>query len=505
MDSGMMRSSQTVLVVDDQPDMLRWVRTPLERGGASVVTARSLEQALALCAAREIHVVLVDYRICGLDGSEVVRKFCSLNPYTQVILHAGYSDLVGDVPPQERSNDPEDLLKWVEVGLSTYAKLSARDTGPAEEEGGEGSAEPHFKALVVGQPEDLQWLVTWLAQAGVEVLTASDTAIALDQYVRERANVLIVGQELLSKRTRDLVRRIRILDPAIPVVAIYHGGDSTQRRQVLGSIVPHAVCDGTEPEQVVEAVESALHLTWRISRARADQDLRTLLMAKFSDDVRNAIHAIQGYAEILRDDSVPHVRDAVEGLSDAAGQALELVQKYLDLARLDCPGMVVRRELVPVDELLADLRLLARQRIGARPLRLATKVARSNTTVYTDGEKLGAVLAQLLENAVKFSRAGTIELDVNDGPDAAQFVVRDVGPGIGADELPALFDPFRQHPDMQETATPGQGLGLAIARRLTDLLGGSLSVGRGEQGGAVFTLSIPNARKLTEQADGAIH
>ena len=68
--------------------------------------------------------------------------------------------------------------------------------------------------------------------------------------------------------------------------------------------MPHAVCDGNEPEQVVEAVESALHLTWRISRARADQDLRTLLMAKFSDDVRNAIHAIQGYAEILRDDAV---------------------------------------------------------------------------------------------------------------------------------------------------------------------------------------------------------
>ena len=116
-----------------------------------------------------------------------------------------------------------------------------------------------------------------------------------------------------------------------------------------------------------------------------------------------------------------------------------------------------------------------------------------------------AVLAQLLENAVKFSRAGTIELDVNDGPDAAQFVVRDVGPGIGAEALPALFDPFRQHPEMQETSTPGQGLGLAIARRLTDLLGGSLSVGRGEQGGAVFTLSIPDARKLTEQAEGVIH
>jgi signal transduction histidine kinase len=455
-----------------------------------------------------VQVVLIDYRICGMSGNEVVRRFQSLNPHIQVILHGGYSDAVvgSDKPNVPRAEDPEDLLNWVEVGLNTYARLAAggNSHGEAGEEIEKG-AERAFKVLVLGQPEDLQWLVTWLERAGCGVLKASDASIALDQYVRERAHVLIVGQQLQDQRTRDLVRRIRILDPAIPVIAVYHDGDSSQRRQVLESIVPHAVCDGHEPEQVVEAVESALHLTWRTSRARADQDLRTLLMAKFSDDVRNAIHAIQGYAEILRDDSVPRVRNAVTGLSEAAGQALELVQKYLDLARLDCPGMVVRREVVPIDQLLADLRLLARQRIGDRPLRLATKVARSNTTLYTDGEKLGAVLTQLLENAVKFSRAGTIELDVNDGPDAAEFIVRDVGPGIGADELPGLFDPFRQHPDQEQTATPGMGLGLAIARRLTDLLGGSLSVGRGEQGGAVFTLSIPTAREAMSEAAGVLH
>ena len=475
-----------VLIVDDRPAILDFTRATLEAQGMRVRTANILESAITICDESDIHVVLIDYRLCPAGGDAAVRALRLMNPLTQVILHGGYGDVGAPVHPGI-TEGPYSLLQWVEVGLATYRRNAAAGASQQVADSGDSAT-----ILVVGDREAYPWLISWLESAGCRVLIAPDAADALDHYIRERAQVVIVMIHSADNAAGDLVRRIRVLDAAVPVIALCEG-DMDARREIADSMQPHAICEGNDSDRVSEAIESALNTSWRMDRVRADQDLRGLLLAKFSDDVRNAIVAIQGYAEILRDDSQPQVSRAVDGLSDAAGAALSLVQKYLTLAKLDAPGLVVHRERVSVDQLINDLRSFER-RDNRRPLRLAANVTLTDRSVYTDREKLGAVLAQLLDNFVQSNASGQVTLDVHESPHAAEFILRNPNCEVG-EPTPEPRSTAVGGVDLCSASLPDDGLGLAIAQRLTDLLGGSLTIDRGADGNSVFRLSIPHTKE----------
>ena len=464
-------NNETILIVDDRQDIVDFTRATLESQGLWVMSATNLEQAVAICEEDDIQVVLIDYRHCPDGGESAVASLRYPNPLTQVILHGGY----GDPAPASLANSvdgPDSLLQWVEVGLTTYRKAAAAQAARQSSESDESAT-----ILFFGEQDSFPWLTSWLEQAGCKVLISPEPTQALDYYIRERAQIIILAHGLGDERTSDLVRRIRVLDAAAPVIALCQE-DVEVRREVADSIQPHAICDGRDSDRVAEAIESALNTSWRMDRARADQDLRGLLLTKFSDDVRNAILAIQGYAEILREDSNTANR-TVEGLSKAADGALDLVQKYLDLARLDSPGLVVRHESVSIDQLIADLRT---SRQSKEPLDLSANITLSKRSMYTDGEKLSEVLSHLLENFVQATSSQQVALDIQEGPESAEFVLRNLGNGaptpLGA-------------PDSTEETSPN--LSLAIARKLTDLLGGSLTIQHSSDGASVFRLSIPFA------------
>ncbi len=474
-------TSAIVLIVDDRPSILDFARLTLEAQGMAVLTASNLDAAVAICEQDDVHVVLLDYRLCPRGGEQAVQEVRTMNPLTQVILHGGYGEPREDSHPGV-SEGPDSLLQWIEVGLATYRRNAS--TQASRQASGEDDT---ATILFVGDRDACPWLLSWLESAGCRVMISPDPSEALDHYIRERAQVVILPKNLTSDDTGNLVRRIRVLEPSVPFIALCEA-DVETRRRISDVMQPHAICDANDSDRVAEAIESALNTSWRMDRVRADQDLRGLLLAKFSDDVRNAILAIQGYAEILRDDSQPQVSRAVDGLSDAAGAALNLVQKYLDLARLDAPNMVVRRERVAIDQIVKDL-TNNDKRDQRRPLTLATNVDMSDRSIYTDGEKLSAALSQLLDNFAKSSVSGRVELDIKEAPQAAEFILR--SPGCEVSE------PIPEPPNASEVGNsltsdhPDDGLGLAIAQRLTDLLGGSLSIDHGTNGESIVRLSIP--------------
>ena len=109
---------------------------------------------------------------------------------------------------------------------------------------------------------------------------------------------------------------------------------------------------------------------------------------------------------------------------------------------------------------------------------------------------------QLLANATKFTLSGEIRLAVRLEPERTHFVVADSGPGIDPGELQGVFRPFRQLRDDTATSLPGQGVGLAIALRLSALVGASLTVNSEQNAGAIFTLSLPVGLSYRNDASG---
>lgn len=127
--SARRESGHSILVVDDQQEILVSVRTLLEREGHRVLTADSGERALEILGADDVHLLLVDYFMPRMNGEQLIRRIRSFDSLLQIILQTGYS---GEKPPRamlssldiqgyhDKANGPEQLLVWVDVGLKAY-------------------------------------------------------------------------------------------------------------------------------------------------------------------------------------------------------------------------------------------------------------------------------------------------------------------------------------------------------------------------------------------------
>lgn len=358
----------------------------------------------------------------------------------------------------------------------------------------EATATPTVLVAGVDGTEHLDATTAQLLHAGYRVLASGSADGSMELFVREGAQLVILDERIVAEHGRDLVHRLRTSCPALPIVLRSDALPAGHRRELVRALELNASYGSADdPDRVVDLVDGALALTRSLDRMRTEQEVRGLILAKLCHNLRSPLHVIQGYTEMLREDAeTTEVEELLARLAGATETALGLIHDYLDLARVDSPGLCsLQREKVELDDLVMDLLSFAGKEIGERPLRLMTTIPFVGGSLYTDREKLREILRQLLANAIKFTAKGEIRLNVRSGAAATDFVLEDCGQGIPKRDAPILFTPFRQRADEQVANVPGAGVGLAIAQRLSTLIGASLTAQRREQGGSVFTLRVP--------------
>jgi signal transduction histidine kinase len=153
---------------------------------------------------------------------------------------------------------------------------------------------------------------------------------------------------------------------------------------------------------------------------------------------------------------------------------------------------------VEVREFVQATADLAKPFFDEKALMFEVILPEAPVTIRTDRHRAAQILTNLLTNAAKFTGSGGVTLEVHVSPADVEFAVSDTGPGIPTGEREAIFERFHQLPSAATAKSAGTGLGLAIARELAGLLGGVLSVGDSESGGARFELRLP--RKFREDA-----
>jgi len=214
------------------------------------------------------------------------------------------------------------------------------------------------------------------------------------------------------------------------------------------------------------------------------ESMQRQLVADASHELRTPLSSLRTNIEVLAraPQLPPKERDQL--LADVTGQLQRLsrlVANLIDLARGDAPTSLVRTD-VRLDELTARAVDVARTHfpdvrfaIDARP-----------TVVEGDPERLEGAVANLLDNAGKWSPSGgQVEVQVTQG----EVSVRDHGPGIATEHIPHVFDRFWRAPQAREK--PGSGLGLAIVRQVARSHGGDVDAGNARDGGALLRLRLP--------------
>ena len=228
--------------------------------------------------------------------------------------------------------------------------------------------------------------------------------------------------------------------------------------------------------------------------AEAANRAKSVFLANMSHEIRTPMNAILGYAQILRDQPTLSAdqRRAVETIHASGDHLLGLINDVLDLSKIEAGREELRAADFDLRDLTQGLSTLFELRCQQKKLAWRVELEVEHWRVRGDENKLRQVLINLLGNAVKFSEEGEVALSVRQQEDRRYyFGVQDTGPGIAVEQQAAIFEPF--HQATPETQKGGTGLGLTIARRHVELMGGQLQLESAPSQGACFSfiLSLP--------------
>ncbi len=237
----------------------------------------------------------------------------------------------------------------------------------------------------------------------------------------------------------------------------------------------------------------------RAARVEAETANRAkdTFLAMVTHELRTPLTAILGWTRILRAEKPPDDATAARALKAIERNAqlqTQLVEDLLDISRFVAGTLRVeasRIRLVPVIESAVEVVRLAANQKGVR---LHTEFDHDVGPAMGDADRLRQVLLNLLSNAIKFTpHGGRIEVRLDRIDSEARIAVSDTGHGIAPDFLPYVFDRFRQADETASRAPGGGlGLGLAIARHLTEAHGGSIRAeSQGQDRGTTFTVCLP--------------
>jgi len=240
-------------------------------------------------------------------------------------------------------------------------------------------------------------------------------------------------------------------------------------------------------------------------RAEAANRAKTMFLASMSHELRTPLHAILGYSQLIGSDgSLPApVRERLQIVAGSGQHLLRLINEVLDLSKIEAGKLELRREPFDLPALLDEVARVHEARAQARGLAFhRPSFAGLPAVVLGDAQKLRQILDNLLGNAVKFTRSGSVGLEATAADGRLRIEISDTGPGIAGADLQRLFEPFVQA-ERGGGAEPGSGLGLAIARRLATLMQGEIRaesvVGRGSR----FRLELPLPAATTTRAAAA--
>ncbi|HTR20001.1 MAG TPA: GAF domain-containing sensor histidine kinase [Gemmatimonadales bacterium] len=226
-----------------------------------------------------------------------------------------------------------------------------------------------------------------------------------------------------------------------------------------------------------------------LAEVRTMQRERELFFAMMNHELRNALTGVYGWAERLVRGKGGDVAQAAQEVYEGAERTVNLLNNVLDMTRLDAGKIRPVWRVVDVRNEVQRALVGVEPAAEARRIRLQSDYPAKAAPITTDPVRLQQILTNLLTNAIRHSPEGeTVTLAVTATAQQFLFTVSDRGPGIPAELRERIFEPFERF--VPETGM-GAGLGLAISRRLAEVLGGSLKLSSGEEGGARFVLELP--------------
>jgi signal transduction histidine kinase len=297
-------------------------------------------------------------------------------------------------------------------------------------------------------------------------------------------------------KTMNLARDLTAIDILVAVlIYLIDRNQQMAMKRIKKELQERIIAENKLRENEKSLQDNNEKLKIAIRKARESDQLKTSFLQNLSHEIRTPMNAIVGYSELLKKPGISRkeLSSYTDVILDSSRQLLSTITNILTISAIQSGTETVTENPVHINALLLECKMAFEPRLKGKNLDFSLVPAFNDNEamILTDEIKLAQILTHLIDNAVKFTESGHIEIGYTLRKNMIWFYVKDTGIGIDAIFHKKIFDPFMQADENISTRYGGEGLGLAISKAHTKLLGGSIKVHSKKGEGATFSFSIP--------------
>ncbi|MEK6556494.1 MAG: response regulator, partial [Bdellovibrionota bacterium] len=514
-----------VLLVDDRPEGLIALEAVLADPEINLIKAASGQEALAQILSHDFAVILLDVQMPEMDGFEtasIIKQrersrnipiiFMTANNKADHYISTGYS--VGAVDYVLKPFDPHMLKSKVNVFVDLYKKTRLiREQAEALRESVRREQANTLHQLELEGRRRYQNLadavpqIVFRAQSsgGIEYINQywlSYTGRSLNESLDENWRTAVHSKDLVLIDNKW--NEAKKLNRGFECECRLRSGTSGEFRWHLLRVVPEF--NGYSQLSTWLGVATEIHdqkiaqqeLLLAKKIAESASETKSRFLANMSHEIRTPLGVILGFSELLMDSELSEEErsSALTTIRKNGEQLSKIIDEILDLSKVEAGKMEVERSKISVVDLLMSVKSFMSLPASEKGIKLKfDTVGKIPSFIFTDATRLQQILINLISNGIKFSAGGEIHVSIwfeKKPVHSKLFIsVKDTGPGLSAEQIENLFQPFTQVDTSMTRKHGGTGLGLALSRKFARALGGDIKVAPSAEGeGCNFILQI---------------
>jgi PAS domain S-box-containing protein len=242
----------------------------------------------------------------------------------------------------------------------------------------------------------------------------------------------------------------------------------------------------------------------KISKEHAEESdhLKSAFLANMSHEIRTPMNGILGFADLLKEPGLTgeEQKKYISIIEKSGARMLNIINDIVSISKIESGQMEITISETNIKDQIEFIYTFFKPEVERKGIQISIKNALlEKETINTDREKLYAILTNLVKNAIKFTREGSIEIGYEPKGKYLEFFVKDTGEGIGQEQKEIIFERFRQGSELLTRNYEGAGLGLSISKAYVEMLGGKIWVDSELGKGSTFYFTIPSLKSPEEE------